>query len=906
MSHLIKFLGDYPKAIKLCSGPDIVRLSIGQALLAYAYAGNRNISKSMEIGRRLSSVMINSGAPPEESTLNALCCTFKLCRADDEFVELMEYALRANNYNYSEHMIIDLFQGYARLGESKKMHQITQKMYKLPFAVAEKKLFYLTWSVCCMLLQDDLPSAMLAVAEKLAIKALNEVHGTAQPGSEELTMLLYILLKQKKYPEALRSLADLSSRPIPDRVDDDQQFKAKAHLGVPAFPLHKSMIKIDIMVRLGRLLDVVREGQDVILQQYPDQWNVHSLVIDCIVRMSRDDPSLASKGKSSGSEVNRAADLAGSESVAVKDVQYFEFPAQNYDVISIPSGGVSYETECTAEVTRAKSDTSAASLLSNHLKFLGAQQAQHNNMRGPFLAEMSLLLKWASEIGSNDAAAAPHMFLQSDILVRTDSILGSSNSHRVSAVVLSLVALYVQKFSDKHVTYADVKPMVDKAFLLAKSCEVEVEDSSNSAPREDVSALMQWALCHKEQTAAKIFTLHEEGQQKKQRLHEESSSSSVVSAAVASCTVVDSKDDVGDGDGDDDGDDGEDNQESLVATATVGAGVSGAKKKKKKKKNNKKKRATGVSNPFAHLKTTAESMAAQEEKRKPMMLLMSAYSNYDRLASFCAHLLRSVGVEEATPDDMLDYVSMGRSTVLQRMQFYEMYLNKPKPKKVSSNNESKAIATSAAAATSTDTESMVDSLIHDLTAGEPTAEEKKRAQQQLEDGRVIQPGDDFLLENAAAYRVLYTLLQKEQQQVKLQDKLQGDNNATSSAACAQLVLASEWAAGLLHGIELSPGNYALKVALLEPLRLLGAAESALVTYNGLGVKQIQHDSMMYLITPLLVEMGLWSEVLKQYKQLFNMHTTARKETLEMMGRCFKHANYMKALELKAFAGRMQS
>lgn len=63
----------------------------------------------------------------------------------------------------------------------------------------------------------------------------------------------------------------------------------------------------------------------------------------------------------------------------------------------------------------------------------------------------------------------------------------------------------------------------------------------------------------------------------------------------------------------------------------------------------------------------------------------------------------------------------------------------------------------------------------------------------------------------------------------------------------------------------------------------------------------QVDSMSYLITPLLLESGMLSEASRQYRHMFLFHTGARRDTAEMITKCFKFGNYTKALELSNFS-----
>ena len=114
--------------------------------------------------------------PTDEGVLNTLAYTFKACRAERDLAQCYENALKLQPNN--EAFMADLFFCYLRMVEPKKMQLLSQRLYKLT-----GKSMYVFWCVSSMQLQNDLPPAMLTVAERMVEKAFNEGPGSAhKPG----------------------------------------------------------------------------------------------------------------------------------------------------------------------------------------------------------------------------------------------------------------------------------------------------------------------------------------------------------------------------------------------------------------------------------------------------------------------------------------------------------------------------------------------------------------------------------------------------------------------------------------------------------------------------------------------------------------------------------------------------
>ena len=159
--------------------------------------------------------------------------------------------------------------------------------------------------------------------------------------------------------------------------------------------------------------------------------------------------------------------------------------------------------------------------------------------------------------------------------------------------------------------------------------------------------------------------------------------------------------------------------------------------------------------------------------------------------------------------------------------------------------------------------------------------------------RNVQPGDELLLENSSRYR-------------QNCHHLRYNNNNSNNTTVATFLTAMEWTGSLCRGVEASQHAYGLKLDLIDPLRLLCVPQAALVSFNAMGTKHIQLDTLSYLIVPVLMEGGWIAEAAKHYRAILHFHTTAKRETLDMMGHSFDLGNYLKAIELKGFVDRCKA
>ena len=124
-------------------------------------------------------------SPTDEHTLATLAHTLKICRADADLALAYENALAKLPTNQT--FLKELFKCYLKLGEPKKMQLLGQRLYKV-----NSNPQFVFWSVSSMLQQDDLPPAMLTVAEKMIQKVLNsDTPVKTRPGTYQ-SSLVYI------------------------------------------------------------------------------------------------------------------------------------------------------------------------------------------------------------------------------------------------------------------------------------------------------------------------------------------------------------------------------------------------------------------------------------------------------------------------------------------------------------------------------------------------------------------------------------------------------------------------------------------------------------------------------------------------------------------------------------------
>ncbi len=377
--------------------PEVNKLSLPNALQAYCHSCMRQTDTALTIAR---AVATRPNAT-EEAVLNALACTFKACRAEGDYAAVYENLIKTPS-GLTEKNLCELFFCYNRQREPKKMQMTAQRMYKLT-----DNPKYLFWSTSALLMQRDLPPAMLVVAEKTLRKVLYEQRKDKCPGAEELQLFLSALVRQGRLKDALDELKTLSARPRDEseRLNDEEQFSEQTNL-VAMQALTLSCLKLDLLVHLRDWGEVERECLAV-LESLPDQWAVYDLLHQLL---------LFRLGALSPWTVQSISDL----------VALNELPKPMVSGDSLPS----MDREMHAR------------LVAHHLSLLRDKQRANPKLRGPRLAELHLLLSLAKH--SLEGLLPTEEGVESDVFAR----------------LLVLFEQYVTLFESKYCCFMDLKPLL--------------------------------------------------------------------------------------------------------------------------------------------------------------------------------------------------------------------------------------------------------------------------------------------------------------------------------------------------------------------------------------------------------------------------------------------------------------
>jgi N-terminal acetyltransferase B complex non-catalytic subunit len=108
------------------------------------------------------------------------------------------------------------------------------------------------------------------------------------------------------------------------------------------------------------------------------------------------------------------------------------------------------------------------------------------------------------------------------------------------------------------------------------------------------------------------------------------------------------------------------------------------------------------------------------------------------------------------------------------------------------------------------------------------------------------------------------------------------------------------AALLEEAIEHSPYNANLKIASIGVYSRLKAAYRAFEHYEEMGVKYIQLDSCSYLILPLLIRGGLYTQAIKLSSAVIKFHGSTSKDVKEYSTKSFRKGYLLKAKEMVTF------
>ena len=107
--------------------------------------------------------------------------------------------------------------------------------------------------------------------------------------------------------------------------------------------------------------------------------------------------------------------------------------------------------------------------------------------------------------------------------------------------------------------------------------------------------------------------------------------------------------------------------------------------------------------------------------------------------------------------------------------------------------------------------------------------------------------------------------------------------------------------GEAHARDEAAAGVAL--AYVDALAAVGAGEAALRVYGKLGVKQIQLDSLGYLLWPWTSHFGFFTELQLHCRNILHLHETARRDADEFAFRALTHGNFARCVELQTFQRR---
>lgn len=639
------FTGKYDTALQLCLKPEVSKFSLGKALLAYTYSCLRNSTKALEIAR-----MVAASQPAEDSVVSTLGCTFKVLRAEKDFAELYENAMKKKQLDDS--YVLELFSCYCRLNDAKKMQFIAQKFHK----THPNKVCYLFWSVTCMLLQD-LPPTMLVLAEKMAQKVLYDLNILTQPSADEMALFAFILVRQGKFSQAYDSIVQLRNRPSGQAFTDEAHFAENPNL-VKMLDLQVSVHKLDLLVRQCRFEEALLECKHVLVSQ-PDQWNVHKLMVDVIL--------------STAPAKKAAATVAPPAPTAAELVEQKQqvFPMQDLSALltKVTRAGNDGSDSDGEEQAPAAVTAEQVSKVTWHVEYLRELQIAKPKLRGPYLAELYLLSGWLLKLQRQDPATLTNAcWAYTDATAVQNLAFATACAApliRMAQELASLIASYTVRFQTKQCCFSDLKP------YLASLHQIE---SSLAADSILIPAMRQWAITEREAVGEKLHAAMAAAVTAKSTPSVEVAvtAAPVVETPAAAAPPVAPEGDADDGEGEDD--DAADTTAAGATTSTAESATGGASAAAKKKKNKKKKKSAAAkaaasaatTSSTAGTPTVADLLAQQKnvvDEYTDVLLLLCSYCKFDQIVSYCDTLLL------ASSADLSKAVDQGEE-MLRRVALY--------------------------------------------------------------------------------------------------------------------------------------------------------------------------------------------------------------------------------------------
>jgi len=375
--------------------------------------------------------------------VNALGCTFKLCRSDEDFAICYENALKNPTMATLEHFHLELFSCYGRLLQPKKMHQIAQKLYK---QFDQPKFIF--WIVSSMVLQSDLPRAILAVAEKLLRKVFYELYPTKQPGAEELHLFITVLVLEGKFADGIVAMNDLLSRPVrnDEKLQDEEHFQGNSNM-VAVQQLSSRLMLLDLYWQ-SQLFAEAKKQVLLVLDEFPDQWNAYMFLTAIVLSAAAVPPS----------SMAMQPQCALSDLVCFDDLRNWNFPT----------------------TISTERDSVHLSYLRDYLRYVTDKKTQNYKLRGPYLAIIHTFLELQVSSAENSVPylTVGELHMEEVLTTKDFAILSWIESYLISAnidlpeerdlcgVLLKLFIEYLSVFQSKYCCYMDLKPFIFKLSLL--------------------------------------------------------------------------------------------------------------------------------------------------------------------------------------------------------------------------------------------------------------------------------------------------------------------------------------------------------------------------------------------------------------------------------------------------------
>jgi hypothetical protein len=258
----------------------------------------------------------------DEAVLKTLTSIFRHAKRDIELVSCYEHAIAMHPEREALHT--ELVRCYARVGDFKKMQAMSLKAFK-----SFNNSKYVFWTVCAILIQEDLSATSILLAERMLRKVLFETRLELplkrMAGAEEVLLWVEVLNREassldseeaalQKKIESLETLRQLSieisvSRPRTFTADTAVDFRLDSEVQFHSDPSVIEMSHFRCLTEEARLLlhiisilskkgdcvaitkreDLTREVIGIfeeMLSMNPDQWEVYALWIDLVVQRS--------------------------------------------------------------------------------------------------------------------------------------------------------------------------------------------------------------------------------------------------------------------------------------------------------------------------------------------------------------------------------------------------------------------------------------------------------------------------------------------------------------------------------------------------------------------------------------------------------------------------------------------